>query len=111
MEGTDLLYKARISLVEALVGFKKKLTLPQGHSIVIDHDGVTSNGMAHVRTATLTTYSRDIAAYRKEFPGEGLPKLGSADDPEQRGSLIVEFDVIFPRYVPMTPLLFSNLRM
>jgi DnaJ-class molecular chaperone len=69
-----LVYNAQISLVEALIGFSKRLTLPLGDRIVVEHDGVTSN------------------AYRKVYEGHGLPKMGSAE----RGNLVVEFDVQFP---------------
>ena len=68
------MYNAQISLVEALIGFSKRLTLPLGDRIVVEHDGVTSN------------------SYKKVYEGHGLPKLGSTE----RGNLVVEFDVQFP---------------
>merc|ERR1712216_679965 len=74
VQGDDLVYNAQISLVEALIGFSKRLTLPLGDRIVVEHDGVTSN------------------SYKKVYEGHGLPKLGSTE----RGNLVVEFDVQFP---------------
>lgn len=38
--GPDLLYKAEISLIDALVGFERQLTLLDGSRVPITHDQV-----------------------------------------------------------------------
>lgn len=40
-KGADLVYKARISLINALQGFERKLTLLNGTRVAVVHDEVT----------------------------------------------------------------------
>ena len=75
--GRNLLHRARISLVDALLGFTRKLTLPTGKVLRVEHLGDATD--------------------RLTFRGEGLPKMGEAGDARKNGDVIVEFDVQFPR--------------
>uniref|UniRef100_K3WPE3 J domain-containing protein n=1 Tax=Globisporangium ultimum (strain ATCC 200006 / CBS 805.95 / DAOM BR144) TaxID=431595 RepID=K3WPE3_GLOUD len=75
-DGDNLIYRAKLSLKDALVG-NGTLTIKSldGHSINMRLDGVVAPGM------------------RKVFAGEGMPLQ---KNPAQRGDLFVEFDVQFP---------------
>ena len=88
----NLIYDARVDLVDALVGFEKYVTHLNGKKIPIIHDIVTFHGYQHV------------------VENEGLPMPGTnenkqkmdekdnnKDTKEKRGNLIVNFDVVFPR--------------
>eukprot|EP00752_Nemacystus_decipiens_P008329 g7444.t1 len=75
--GADLVHKKTISLMEALLGFERWLTLLDGRRIPIVHDQVNLSG------------------YTQEFPNRGFPVAGDGAG-NTRGSLIVEFDVKFP---------------
>ena len=76
----DLLYEARVDLVDALVGFSKFLTHLDGRKIPIVHDIVTFHG------------------YRHTVENEGLPyPPEDGDEGERRGNLVVDFEVVFPR--------------
>lgn len=74
--GDDLYTNVTISLVEALVGFEMDITHLDGHKVHIVRDKITKPG------------SR---IWKK---GEGLP---SFDNNNIRGSLIITFDVDFPK--------------
>ena len=80
-EGSNLIYDARVALVDALVGFKKFVRHLDGRRVPIVHDIVTFHGYQHV------------------IKNEGLPtkNAGVADEVVARGDLIVNFDVVFPR--------------
>ena len=76
----DLLYEARVDLVDALVGFSKFLTHLDGRKIPIVHDIVTFHG------------------YRHTVENEGLPyPPEDGGGRERRGNLVVNFEVVFPR--------------
>ncbi|CAM9756118.1 unnamed protein product [Pylaiella littoralis] len=74
-EGADLVYKKSISLMDALLGFERMLTLLDGTRIPIVHDEIPLSG------------------HRQELPGRGFPVEGK---PEERGSLYIDFEVDFP---------------
>lgn len=71
----DLMATVKISLKEALLGFKKKIRHLDGHFVSIENDGVTQPND------------------RKVYKGEGLPRR---DYPVEKGSLIVKFVVELP---------------
>jgi DnaJ family protein A protein 2 len=73
-EGLDLIYNKTISLKEALCGFSFDLTYIDGRTFKIN------NGNGNVIAAN----------YRKV-----IPSMGIARD-ENRGNLIINFDVVFP---------------
>lgn len=75
-EGDNLVYRARLSLKDALVGGGTlSIKALDNRSIDMRLDGVVTPGM------------------RKVFAGEGMPLQ---KNPSQRGDLFVEFDVQFP---------------
>uniref|UniRef100_A0AAY4B6L5 DnaJ homolog subfamily B member 11 n=1 Tax=Denticeps clupeoides TaxID=299321 RepID=A0AAY4B6L5_9TELE len=74
--GDDLYTNVTISLVEALVGFEMDVVHLDGHKVHIARDKITKPG---------------ARLWKK---GEGLPNF---DNVNIRGSLIVTFDVDFPR--------------
>ncbi|XP_050975390.1 dnaJ homolog subfamily B member 11 [Labeo rohita] len=74
--GDDLYTNVTISLVEALVGFEMDITHLDGHKVHIVRDKITKPG---------------ARIWKK---GEGLPNF---DNNNIRGSLIVTFDVDFPK--------------
>uniref|UniRef100_A0A8B9GPR6 DnaJ homolog subfamily B member 11 n=1 Tax=Astyanax mexicanus TaxID=7994 RepID=A0A8B9GPR6_ASTMX len=74
--GDDLYTNVTISLVEALVGFEMQITHLDGHKVHIARDKITKPGS------------------RLWKKGEGLPNF---DNNNIRGSLIITFDVDFPK--------------
>ncbi|XP_055071638.2 dnaJ homolog subfamily B member 11 [Misgurnus anguillicaudatus] len=74
--GDDLYTNVTISLVEALVGFEMYISHLDGHNVHIVRDKITKPG---------------ARIWKK---GEGLPNF---DNNNIRGSLIVTFDVDFPK--------------
>ncbi|KAJ8396312.1 hypothetical protein AAFF_G00018890 [Aldrovandia affinis] len=74
--GDDLYTNVTISLVEALVGFEMDIKHLDGHKVHIMRDRITKPG---------------AKLWKK---GEGLPNF---DNNNIRGSLIVTFDIEFPR--------------
>ncbi|KAL4618100.1 hypothetical protein GN956_G20609 [Arapaima gigas] len=74
--GDDLYTNVTISLVKALVGFEMDITHLDGHKVHIARDRITKPG---------------AKLWKK---GEGLPNY---DNNNIRGSLIITFDVEFPR--------------
>ena len=74
----DLQATVKISLKEALLGFKKKVRHLDGHFVTIEADGVTQ--------------PNDTKVYK----GEGLPKK---DYPVERGYLVVKFVVELPEEI------------
>ena len=75
-DGDALVYRARVPLLEALVGFERRLTLLDGERLEV----------AHARAA--------FGDFARAFGGRGLPVAGAADG--ARGELRVEFEVAFP---------------
>ncbi|CAM9524255.1 unnamed protein product [Ectocarpus fasciculatus] len=73
--GADLIYRKKISLIDALLGFERMLTLLDGTRVPIVHDQVTLSG------------------YQQELPGLGFPVVGGDGE---RGSLVIDFEVDFP---------------
>lgn len=85
-DGHDLKLALEVSLVEALVGFKRNITHLDGRTITIVHDIVTYNGHSIL------------------MKGEGMPippgTIQGDDKPEENevyGNLITTFDIVFPR--------------
>ncbi|XP_043996245.1 dnaJ homolog subfamily B member 13 [Gambusia affinis] len=72
---SDLIYKAKISLEMALTGFSVDVETLDGKLLTIP-----VNDIVHL-------------SYKKVLSGEGMPL---PQDPTQRGSLILTFDVEFP---------------
>ncbi|OEL33857.1 DnaJ protein ERDJ3B [Dichanthelium oligosanthes] len=73
-EGNDLHAAAEISLLEALVGFKKNLNHLDNHSVKIGTEGITK--------------PKEV----RKFEGEGMPLYQS----NKKGDLCITFDVVFP---------------
>ncbi|XP_038644940.1 dnaJ homolog subfamily B member 11 isoform X2 [Scyliorhinus canicula] len=74
--GDDLYTNGTISLVEALIGFEMVISHLDGHKVHVMRDKITKPG---------------AKVWKK---GEGLPNF---DNNNIRGSLIITFDVEFPR--------------
>ncbi|XP_078407911.1 dnaJ homolog subfamily B member 11 [Cetorhinus maximus] len=74
--GDDLYSNVTISLVEALIGFEMVISHLDGHKVHVIRDKITKPG---------------AKVWKK---GEGLPNF---DNNNIRGSLIITFDVEFPR--------------
>ena len=74
-DGAHLRYTAHISLIEALLGFRKNITHLDGHAVEVVHDIVTFNGYEHV------------------IAGEGMPDPKSGG---KKGDLHIHFEVKFP---------------
>jgi DnaJ family protein B protein 4 len=73
--GLDLLYKRDISLKESLTGFVVEFTHISGKTINLNNQ---------------TNHSIVKPNFQKTIPGLGMVKDGNA------GSLIIEFNVVFP---------------
>ena len=78
--GSDLVLLLRISLLEALVGFKREVTHLDGHVV---HLSVPRGTVVHPDSAM-------------EIEGEGMPVH---DDPSTYGRLLVQFHIVFPEHV------------
>ncbi|KAJ1687658.1 hypothetical protein LUZ63_019048 [Rhynchospora breviuscula] len=74
-EGNDLHTTITISLLQALVGFEKKLEHLDGHTVEIGTQGITK--------------PKEV----KKFKGEGMPLYQS----NKKGDLYVTFEVLFPK--------------
>ncbi|VDD82181.1 unnamed protein product [Mesocestoides corti] len=79
--GDDLFTNVSISLTDALVGFAFELTHLDGHKVVLKRTEVTWPGAVMV------------------VANEGLPNY---ENKNKKGSLIVTFDVVFPRNRALT---------
>eukprot|EP00917_Polyrhabdina_sp_WS-2016_P009141 GHVP01020403.1.p1 GENE.GHVP01020403.1~~GHVP01020403.1.p1 ORF type:complete len:372 (-),score=69.59 GHVP01020403.1:8-1123(-) len=75
--GKNLETKVTITLLEALVGFTKKVKLPGGETFIIKRDSIVKPGE------------------RESFQGRGIPYRNST----RRGSLTVEYNIIFPNKI------------
>jgi len=73
--GNDLVYKARVPLVDALTGFKVDVETLDNRTL-----RVNVKDMVH-------------PSYTKIVHNEGMPK---AKSPGERGDLIITFDVYYP---------------
>lgn len=69
----NLIYKAKISLQEALTGCDLLIQLPCGETLNLGTTDVISHGTC------------------KRIPGKGMPRVGG-----DRGDLLVRFSVVFP---------------
>lgn len=85
-KGKNLHYKMKITLKEALIGFKKTITHLDGHIVDIDSEDIKRR-------------SRDSSSVFKPFEkavlkAEGMPVH---EFPSQFGDLIITFQIIFPK--------------
>lgn len=80
-DGSDIRYKARIPLRDALCGTTISIPTLSGRKIPLQLNEV-------IKPNTV-----------KRIPGEGLPL---PKNPSQKGDLIVEFNVVFPNSIPQT---------
>jgi DnaJ family protein B protein 11 len=87
-EGSDLHLRQTVSLVEALVGFKRNVTHLDGHQVPIDWAGVTRPGDV-----------RRVAEQGMPLFGDAADKAPMAKDGKTRrkaGDLVLTFRVAFP---------------
>lgn len=89
------MFEAKITLVEALLGFERNVTHLDGHKVLVRHDLVTSFGEG-ARAAACIACTDWRVGYRLEIPGEGMRDAANAS---KSGSLIVTLDVVFPQCV------------
>nr|XP_054764293.1 dnaJ homolog subfamily B member 4-like [Lytechinus pictus] len=80
-DGSNLVYKARIPLRDALVGTSLKVPTIEGRTITVPCKEVIKPNS------------------RKRVTGEGLPY---PKQPSRRGDLLITFDIAFPDHLPST---------
>lgn len=80
-DGTNLIYKAKIPLRDALVGTNLKVPTIDGRTITVPCKEVIKPNS------------------RKRVTGEGLPY---PKQPSRRGDLLITFDIVFPDHLPST---------
>mmetsp|Transcript_57766 Transcript_57766/g.151983 ORF Transcript_57766/g.151983 Transcript_57766/m.151983 type:complete len:301 (-) Transcript_57766:2-904(-) len=74
-QGKDLRATMRLSLAEALLGFRRELVHLDGHRVLVQSEGTTQHG--------------DV----RRVPGEGMPEHNFASN---RGDLLVDMEVQLP---------------
>jgi DnaJ-related protein SCJ1 len=74
----DLLMDMEITLLEALVGFRKSIVHLDGRSVDVQRSEVTPPG------------------FRLIVPGEGMPRHNV---PSEKGNLLITFRILFPRHL------------
>ncbi|KAJ5078679.1 DNAj-related protein scj1 [Anaeramoeba ignava] len=74
--GDDLYMKIKVSLLDALIGFKVSIAHLDGTTFEIEENTVTSPGMI------------------RKYSGKGMPKRNF---PSDKGDLLIEFQVDFPK--------------
>eukprot|EP00010_Vexillifera_abyssalis_P008393 CAMPEP_0201548220 /NCGR_PEP_ID=MMETSP0173_2-20130828/4752_1 /ASSEMBLY_ACC=CAM_ASM_000268 /TAXON_ID=218659 /ORGANISM="Vexillifera sp., Strain DIVA3 564/2" /LENGTH=424 /DNA_ID=CAMNT_0047957533 /DNA_START=56 /DNA_END=1330 /DNA_ORIENTATION=+ len=82
--GDDLIFEKKVSLAEAIIGYKFTLEHMDGRKLVIQNEAnsiVTPGGM-HV------------------IPDEGMPRK---ENKHLKGSLFIKFEVVFPKASQITP--------
>lgn len=77
-EGTNLVYKAKVSLADALGGTIVNVPTLDGRTLAISCPEIMSPG------------------YQKIVPSEGMPL---SKTPTMRGNLVIRFDINFPQYL------------
>ena len=100
--GKDLVHRARIGLVDALVGFERKLTLPTGRVLRVLHHGGGAERIVF-RGEGLPPLGQSVPSTHTHAMADAAPEPAPAPDPK-RGDVIVEFDVSFPRRLGDTEL-------
>ena len=75
-EGDDLIAPVELDLKEALTGWKRTIPTIEGKQVPVSGGGPTAPG------------------YRETFPERGMPR---SKKPSERGDLIVEVKVKFPK--------------
>ena len=93
LQGANLIYNARVALVDALVGFEKFIRHLDGRKVSIVHDIVTFHGYQHV----IKNEGVPIAAEKDGSDDGSNNNNTTTPNNTKRGDLIVNFDVIFPR--------------
>ena len=76
VNGSSLIYDAKVTLLDALVGFERKLTLLDGRRIAVNHETPSFHG------------------FSMRYVGLGLP--GSAATSFAPGDLFIRVDVVWP---------------
>ena len=75
-DGSDLIYRHKIPLVDALTGFSMEIATLDGRTLKIDIKDVVH------------------PSYTKVVPNEGMPSSKQAG---VKGNLVISFDVAYPR--------------
>jgi len=78
-DGNNLVYRAKIPLVDALSGFKVDVPTLDNRTLRVN-----------IRDVVTPTYTKIVQ-------GEGMPK---PKHPGERGDLVITFDVVYPRSIP-----------
>jgi len=96
-DGDDLHYKGEVSLLEALVGFKKHIKHLDGHIVTLQRSSITKPGIFPIPTSFcclfLNLLKKKQIGSVMTIKGEGMPVHNA---PSQKGDLHITFTVIFP---------------